>query len=70
VSKTGDLTHPVETLTESYSHEVELEDYTAMSGVAVPTLMREKVSGQTLWEFRLTNITFNTDNADADFSVR
>ncbi|MGH9785024.1 MAG: hypothetical protein ACRD88_12665 [Terriglobia bacterium] len=70
VSKTEDSTHPIETLTESFSHEVEFEGYTAMSGVAVPNLIREKVAGQTMSEFRLSTITFNTNLSDTDFSLR
>jgi hypothetical protein len=70
VSKTEDATHPIETVTENYSREVELEGYTAMSGVAVPTMVREKVGGQTIWEFRLSSIAFDTSHTDADFSLR
>ena len=69
VTKTADLTHPIETLTESYPRELELEDYTVMRGAAVPTLVREKVAGQTTWEFRLSSITFNTGLTDEDFSI-
>jgi hypothetical protein len=70
VAKTTDLTHPKETITESYLHEIELEEYTAMSGIAVPTLIREKVDGQTTWEFRLSTIVFNPNFSDADFSLQ
>ena len=69
VSKTEDLTHPVETITESYSHEVELADYTVQSGIAVPTTIREKVGGQTIWEFRLSTIAFNPNLSDGDFTL-
>lgn len=69
VTRTDDLTHPVQTLTESYSHEVELEGYTVTSGVAVPAVIREKVAGQTISEFRLSTITFNPNLTDADFSL-
>ena len=70
VAKTADLTHPKETLTENYTHEMELEGYAVFSGVAVPTIVREKISGQTVWEFRLSTITFNTDLRDADFALQ
>lgn len=70
VAKTSDLTHPKETMTESYPHNIEFESYTAMSGVAVPTVVREKVNGQTPWEFHLANITFNSALSDTDFSLR
>lgn len=70
VTKTTDFTHPVETLTEEYPREMELEGYTAMSGVAVPTTVRQKINGQTIWEFRVSNITFNTNLSDADFSLQ
>jgi hypothetical protein len=69
VVKTMDLRHPVNTLTEDYVHEIELDAYTAMHGVAVPTVVREKIAGQTVWEFRLTGITFNTNLTDSDFSI-
>ena len=70
VVKTADVTHPVETLTENYPRTVELEAYATISGVAVPTVAREKIAGQTVWEFRLSNIAFNTNLTDTDFSVR
>ena len=70
VSKTEDVTHPVENLAEEYSREVELDGYTAINGVAVPTVVREKVAGQTTWEFRLSAIAFNGNLSDADFSLQ
>lgn len=70
VVKTADLTHPIETLTEDYVREVELEGYTAMSGVAVPTIIRQKIAGQTIWELRVSGITFNTSMTDSDFSIQ
>ena len=70
VTKTADLTHPKETITESYVHEIELEQYTAMAGVAVPTVIREKVGGQTTWELRLSTVVFNPNLSDADFSLQ
>jgi hypothetical protein len=48
---------------------VEFEGYTAMRGVAVPTIIREKVSGQTIWELRLSSINFNTNLTDTDFAL-
>jgi hypothetical protein len=70
VLKTADLTHPKQTLTESYTHEIEFDGYTAMSGIAVPTIVREKVGGQTIWELRVSSVTFNTNLTDADFSLQ
>ncbi len=70
VAKTADLTHPKETITESYLHEIELEEYTAMGGIAVPVLIREKVGGQTTWELRLSTVVFNPNLSDADFSLQ
>jgi hypothetical protein len=70
VVKTTDLTHPVETLTESYPHDIELESYSVINGVAVPTLVRERVNGVTTWEFRLLNINFGASVSDAEFSLR
>lgn len=69
VVKVEDMTHPVETLTEEYPRVVELEGYTAMNGVAVPTVVRHKISGNTVWEFHLSTISFNTNFTDADFSL-
>jgi len=70
VVKTTDVTHPIQTLTESYPREIDFENYSPMSGVAVPTLVREKIAGQTIWEFSLSGITFNTSLTDSDFSVQ
>jgi hypothetical protein len=70
VLRTEDLTHPVQSLTESYSHSIEFASYTAMSGVAIPTVVREKVAGQTTWEFRLLSITLNPSLQDADFVLQ
>jgi hypothetical protein len=70
VVKTTGLIHPKETLTESYTQEFEFDGYTARNGVAVPTIVREKIGGAKTWEFRLSDITFNATLADADFSLR
>jgi len=70
VVKASDLTHPKETITESYTHDIEFEGYQVIGGIAVPTVVREKVGGQTTWEFRLSNINFNADMSDAEFSLR
>lgn len=68
--KTVDSTHPVESLTESYPHEIDFENYAPVSGVSVPTLVREKVGGQTVWELRLSSISFNTGLSDLDFTLQ
>ncbi|MBI2819474.1 MAG: hypothetical protein HYX73_05800 [Acidobacteria bacterium] len=65
-----DSTHPVQSMTETYPHAIEFEEYTAASGIAVPALVREKVGGQTTWEFRLSDIRFNTNLQDGDFSLQ
>ena len=70
VVKTADFTHPIENLNENYLREMELDSYTAMKGVAVPTIVREKIAGQTTWEFRLSTITFNTTLTDAYFVIQ
>ena len=70
VSKVEDATHPNENLLEEYSRELELRDYAAFNGVAVPALVREKIAGQTMWELRLTSITFNGNVADTDFTLQ
>lgn len=68
--KTLDTTHPVHTLTEDLTHEIELQNYTSVNGVMVPTLIREKIIGQTIWEFRLTAISLNTGLTDLDFILQ
>ena len=70
VVRTEDLTHPVESFSESYSHSIEFDRYTSMGGIAVPTAVREKVAGQATWEFRLASITFNTSFQDSDFTIQ
>ena len=70
VLRTEDLTHPVQSLSESYHHSIEFERYAVTSGVAVPTLVREKVAGQTTWEFQLSSITLNSSFSDSDFALQ
>ena len=70
VLRTEDVIHPVESLTENYSHSIELEGYTVIAGIAVPALVREKVGGQATWEFRLSSISFNTNLQDSDFVLQ
>ncbi len=67
--KVTDMTHPVGTLTRSYQHDIELENYTNIGGVNVPMLVREKITGQTIWELRLSSVSFNTGLTDADFAL-
>jgi len=69
VVKVADLPHPIETLTEDYLRETEYEAYTTKGAVAVPGLVRQKISGQTVWELRLTDITFNTPLNEDDFRL-
>jgi hypothetical protein len=41
-----------------------------MNGILVPTVVREKVAGQTVWEFHLSKIQFNPSLQDSDFSLQ
>jgi len=68
--KTLDMIHPEETLTESYLHEMEFDNYSVFEGVRVPTLIREKIIGQTTWELQISNVTFNTGLTDANFELQ
>lgn len=70
IAKIADVTHPVETFTREYAREVELQSYSTFRGVAVPTLVREKISGMTMWEFRVSGVTFNSGLTDTDFTVQ
>jgi hypothetical protein len=36
----------------------------------VPTLIREKIIGQTIWDLRLTGISLNTALTDLDFTLQ
>lgn len=66
--RTVDSVHPAETLTEEYEHEVEFENHVVLQGVTIPTLIRERVIGQTTWELQITKATFNNGLTDADFT--
>ena len=72
--KTLDMTHPEYTLAEDFAHEMEFDDYVSVKGISLPCLIREKIIGQTLWELRLTDISFNNGLSDLlsdlDFTVR
>jgi len=70
IVKVSDITHPIETLTEDYPRETEFEGYSTKSAIAVPGLVRQKISGQTVWELRLSDVSFNTPLSDADFRLR
>ncbi len=67
--KTLSMAHPMETLTEEHPREVEFENYSIFSGVKIPTLVREKIIGQTTWELRISEVTFNTGLTDLDFVI-
>ena len=64
------MIHPQETLTESFPHEMEFGNYSVFEGVRVPTLIREKLIGQTTWEVRISSVTFNSGLTDADFDLQ
>lgn len=70
LAKVADVTHPIETFTREFAREVEYENYSVIGGVAVPTLVRERIDGQTTWELVVTSAAFNTSLVDADFSLR
>lgn len=70
VIKTLDLTHSDDDLKENFTHEVEFENYTVKDGVNIPTLIREKIIGQTIWELRLINVAFNSGLTDLDFILQ
>lgn len=70
IAESVDMTHPVETYAESYTHEIDLENYIIISGIQFPTLIREKISDQTTWELRLAKFTINSGLTDADFTIQ
>lgn len=70
VSKVIDMTHPDETMTRSYPHEIDFQNYAIVNGVNVPMLVTEKVDGQTTWQLQLTSISFNVGLTDANFVLR
>jgi hypothetical protein len=70
VVKIQDNDHPRNTFFESFKREIELENYRPMNGILVPTVVREKIVGQTTWEFHLSKIEFNTGLSDTDFMVQ
>lgn len=70
VTKTLDMTHSDDDLREDFTREIEFENYAVIQGVNIPTLVREKIIGQTVWELRLTNISFNTGLTDLDFGLQ
>lgn len=65
--RVSDVTHSVESFLTEYPRDLELEDYKNIDGVNVPTLVREKIDGQTVWELHLTTVAFNANYSDADF---
>jgi hypothetical protein len=69
VTRVQDMTHPVETFTEAYVHELDLGAYSVIGGINVPTLVAEQVGGQTIWQSQLTSINWNTGLTDQDFQL-
>ncbi|HLY61021.1 MAG TPA: hypothetical protein VKV95_09750 [Terriglobia bacterium] len=70
LAKAVDSTHPIQTLTVSYPHEIDYEDYQILNGVDAPTTVREKVGGQTIWELHITGLSFNTGLTDSVFVLQ
>jgi hypothetical protein len=70
VVATIDQTHPEETASRSYEHEIDLENYAENNGVRAPMLIREKIDGQTTWQLQLSAISFNTGLGDAEFTLQ
>jgi hypothetical protein len=68
--KVSDMTHPEETLTRSYPHDMEFENYTQTNGANIPMLVREKIDGQTVWELHLNAVAFNGGLTDLDFAIQ
>jgi hypothetical protein len=68
--KVSDMTHPEETLTRSFPHDLEFENYTQTNGANFPMLVREKIDGQTIWELHLSAVTFNGGLTDSDFVIQ
>lgn len=69
VVKISDKTHPVETLNINYLHDFELENYKNVNGINVPTVVREKIDRQLMWELHLETVSINAGLNDADFSI-
>ncbi len=70
VMKVIDMTHPDETMTRSYPHEIDFANYTAVKGVNVPMLITEKVDGNATWQLQLTSVSFNVGLTDANFVLQ
>lgn len=70
VLRIEDLTHPAQSISESYRHTIDFDSYAAIRGIAVPTRVREKIAGQTTWELQIASITFNSSLTDADFVLQ
>lgn len=68
--KAIDTTHPVETMTRSYAHEVDFAKYATFNGIGVPTLVTEKVGGQTIWQLQISSVSFNSGLTDATFGLQ
>ncbi|HWP84691.1 MAG TPA: hypothetical protein VNN17_05845 [Terriglobia bacterium] len=69
VLRIEDRIHPVQSALETYPRAIEWEAYTPIGGIAVPTIVREKVGGQTTWELRISTVQFNSDLSDDEFSL-
>jgi hypothetical protein len=69
VTKVSDVTHPIETLSVEYPRDYELEQYQKFSGINFPTLIREKINGQVIWELHVSSVSFNTGLVDNDFTL-
>jgi hypothetical protein len=69
ILKTVDMTHPVRTMNQDYLHELEYGKYVTVEGIKLPSEIREKIIGQTIWELQLDSFEFNTGLSDQDFPL-
>jgi hypothetical protein len=75
-SQTGLVDETVDTMSDvasvglTFVHEVDFENYVTVNGLAVPTLVREKMGGQTLWELQIASVRFDVGLVDADFVLQ
>ena len=70
VMEVVDQTHAVGNPAESYAHEIDLGNYTAVNGVSVPMTLGESVDGQMIWQLQLSSVSFNVGLTDADFVLQ
>jgi hypothetical protein len=67
IVRVSDKTHPLDGFSQEIDREFDYDNYTRIHDVDIPMLVREKIAGSTVFEIRVTTVSFSDAFPDADF---